>query len=41
MILKVKKELTKQSLLKTKKEKDTLIYLLPNLKCILIIVQKN
>ena len=41
MILKVKKQLTKKNLLKTKEEKDTLIYLLLYLKCILIIVQKN
>ena len=41
MILKVKKELTKQNLLKIKKEKDMLIYLLFYPKYILIIVQKN
>ena len=41
IILKVKKELTKQNLLKIKKEKDMLIYLLFYLKYILIIVQKN
>ena len=34
-------ELTKQDLLKIKKEKDTLIYLFFCLKFILIIVQKN
>ena len=37
----VKLKLTKQNLLKIKKEKDTLIYLLLYLKYILIIVQKN
>ena len=34
-------ELTKQDLLKIKKEKDTLIYRIFCLKFILIIVQKN
>ena len=37
----VKVKLAKQNLLKIKKEKDTLIYLLLYLKYILIIVQKN
>ena len=37
----VKLNLAKQNLLKIKKEKDTLIYLLLYLKYILIIVQKN
>ena len=37
----VKLKLAKQNLLKIKKEKDTLIYLLLYLKYILIIVQKN
>ena len=37
----VKLKLLKQNLLKIKKEKDTLIYLLLYLKYILIIVQKN
>ena len=37
----VKLKLVKQNLLKIKKEKDTLIYLLLYLKYILIIVQKN
>ena len=41
IILKVKKELTKQNLLKIKKKRGTLIYLLLYLKYILIIVQKN
>ena len=37
----VKLKLAKQNLLKIKKEKDTLIYLLLYLKYILIIIQKN
>ena len=37
----VKLKLAKQNLLKIKKEKDMLIYLLLYLKYILIIVQKN
>ena len=37
----VKLKLAKQNLLKIKKEKDALIYLLLYLKYILIIVQKN
>ena len=37
----VKLKLAKQNLLKIKKEKDTLIYLLLYLKYLLIIVQKN
>ena len=37
----VKLKLAKQNLLKIKKEKDMLIYLLHYLKYILIIVQKN
>ena len=37
----VKLKLAQQNLLKIKKEKDTLIYLLLYLKYILIIVQKN
>ena len=37
----VKLKLAKQNLLKIRKEKDTLIYLLHYLKYILIIVQKN
>ena len=41
LIKKVKKELTKQNLLKIKKEKNTLIYLLLYLKYILIIIRKN
>ena len=40
-ILKVKLKLAKQNLLKIKKEKDMLIYLLFYLKHILIIIQKN
>ena len=40
-ILEVGLELTKQNLLKIKKEVDMLIYLSFCLKCILIVIQKN